>query len=414
MSFRTRALGLSLLASVTAFSGCAAEDGDEEAARASGQAIMGGYADPGDKAVVGIVWIEGQYVSMCTGSLIAPNLVLTARHCVANITGMVGGGVDCTKSKFTAPDGVANFGVTTEQFMPWDQAKYHAVKEIIVPTDPLVCGNDVAMMVLAENVDPSEAAPLIPRVDTKSAKNDDYSAIGYGNTNDTSGGGQRRRRDDLVIDCITSCPSDYLVINREWLGDTGICQGDSGGPAVDAEGRVIGVTSRGQSGCTFPVYGYVFGWADWIKETALHAADVGGYPPAGWAKGFSSDPIFNFPVGDACTDGAGCPSGACVTDDNGSYCSRACSDVGPCPDGYTCAQIGDQQLCQKPPPVIPEETPDAGDGNGGEAPSTSEKSGCSISDTDPTKPVPWSTGVAVAAAGLALLRRRRRGTSVDR
>jgi hypothetical protein len=73
------------------------------------------------------------------------------------------------------------------------------------------------------------------------------------------------------------------VFANEWVGPGGACSGDSGGPAIDAEGRVIGVLSRGKDGCLSPVYANVFDYADWLRGHALTAAEAGAYHPAEWA-----------------------------------------------------------------------------------------------------------------------------------
>ena len=61
-----------------------------------------------------------------------------------------------------------------------------------------------------------------------------------------------------------------------------ICSGDSGGPALDERGRVFGVASRGDPGCEIAVYGDVSSWGPFIVDTALEAADLGGYVAPEW------------------------------------------------------------------------------------------------------------------------------------
>jgi hypothetical protein len=70
----------------------------------------------------------------------------------------------------------------------------------------------------------------------------------------------------------------------EWRGDHGICNGDSGGPAIDGEGFVIGVTSRGPAGCDDPVYGDLTGHAPWLRDAARRAAQGGSYEVPSWAS----------------------------------------------------------------------------------------------------------------------------------
>ncbi len=318
-------------------------------------AIKGGYTDMDDNAVVGLVIQQGWSGGSCSGTLIAPNVVLTAQHCVAPISGNQQG-VDCGSSEFDSPYGSGNLFVTTNTYMGWNSSDYHAVAEIYLPTggygsqwgnNKLVCGNDIALMILESPVPESEAVPMIPRVDVPMEGSEQYSAIGYGATGQNGGGsGTRRRRDNLYAECIGEfCPFyySYSVKAAEWVGDAGVCQGDSGGPAVDTIDRVVGVASRGGNNCSSPVYGYGYEWADWLKEKTVFATQKYGVETPKWAMGWPTDPKFSFEVAGSCEVGTDCLSGICAE----GVCSRLCSDLAPCPDGFACT--GDPEICMPAP-----------------------------------------------------------------
>ena len=418
MSLRSLVLGLPLLAGLAVFPGCVAatEETDRSALGAAAEPIKGGYNDTNDPNVVDIIWyVQGaQGYSECSGSLLAPNLVLTARHCVSNIQNM-SAGIDCSVSKFGASDPPGNFYVSTAAVLTQDLTTgFHTVREVLTaPGSSGVCGQDQAILILTDSI--TDATPLIPRVDTQIVNGEPYSAIGFGNTNDTSGAGLRRRRDNLAITCVGSpCAAKGVSATHEFIGGDGTCEGDSGGPAIDGQNRVVGVLSRGYMGCLNSVYGDVFSWGDWIKSTAVHAAQVGGYNPPPWATGFPTDPVYAFPVGDLCPAAPGsCASGLCLGDATSSYCTRLCEDAAPCPSGYTCNAVQGQTVCQRPPPkVMP--------------PATTMHAGCSVNGADPTKPVPWrspnapnapnapSALATIGLAALAVLRRRTGGPTVRR
>jgi MYXO-CTERM domain-containing protein len=159
---------------------------------------------------------------------------------------------------------------------------------------------------------------------------------------------------------------------------------------------VIGVTSRGGQNCSSPVYGYVEAWADWIKSTAVHAAEVGGYTAPAWATGWPTDPELNYVPGDACLMPTDCASNRCVTNGTDQYCTRLCTDAAPCPDGFLCQpDANGENVCTLPPPPPPYPVETANDSGS-----------CRVS-VDPTKPVPWRASVfALALVALGLRRRK--------
>ena len=308
-------------------------------------AIKGGETDKFSHAVVGLVHVDGWGIGSCTGTLIAPNVVLTAQHCVASIISE-SEGIDCAKDTFASAHAASNLYVTTQWTLTQNPNDYHNSVEVLIPTgghganwgaDNLVCGNDIALLVLSQAVSPDEATPLTPRVDDPLLTGSVYSAVGYGATNQSgSGSGTRRRLDGRTGACVADeCPS-YFVKTQEWIGEKGLCQGDSGGPAIDEEGRVVGVASRAGWQCSSPVYTYVTAWGDWIRESVLYASAKIGLEPPAWALGWPTDPAYSHPIGGDCVSAGDCASGVC----EGGVCTRSCNAAAPCPEPYTCGPEG--------------------------------------------------------------------------
>jgi Trypsin len=245
-------------------------------------AIEGGTADARDTGVVGMVLAmpAEQEQRTCSGTLIAPNLVLTAQHCVADTPELV----SCATSVFGPPADAALLEITTSESMWEAGAPWIKAAEVMTPPGgDAVCGRDLALIRLADRAD---ATPLDPGLDAHVEPEEDYAAIGFGRTSsaihDT---GERRRRDRLHVVCVGAACDTVQVAAPEWRGDQGVCNGDSGGPAVDGEGRVIGVTSRGPAACQHPIYGRLDAHADWIREGARRAALAGGYAAPAWVDG---------------------------------------------------------------------------------------------------------------------------------
>ncbi|MBI4703329.1 MAG: S1 family peptidase [Deltaproteobacteria bacterium] len=347
---RRARLSLLVLACALAMACGPAEEPGERFAGVA-QSIAGGYDDHEDSAAVAVY--RPPAGPLCSGALIAPNVVLTAHHCVAPMAGTEGTAVACSQTKLGEPWPAGDFYATTS--FKLGTGPEHAVSEIVLPPagDDLFCGNDVAILVLADNVDPAQAIPYEPRVEGAPEPGEEYYAIGYGATGaGTEGAGTRRRRDGLHVACVGAGCDDSEIKSSEWLGETGICSGDSGGPALDLDDRVMGVTSRGATGCDEPVYGDVYAWRQWLKDTVVLASGLGAYAAPGWTEGATTTPEDWMPVGEACTEGAECPSKRCLDDGVERYCTRPCSEQASCPKGYRCEAHG-EMLCAKERAAVP-------------------------------------------------------------
>jgi MYXO-CTERM domain-containing protein len=319
--------------------------------------IQGGTTDTTHLFAVGVVQLaqeQQNMIAFCSGVLLAPNLVATARHCVAQLTSTT---IDCTSSTFGPLYPASDVVVTTDTNITMNST-FIGVTSVIVPTgsdQTFVCGNDIALMILDRNIDlPEYVEPVISPPMTSALYKPVVSAIGYGidTPTDSMGttAGTRRIRENVDLTCIpndttfTDCftdPQAKMVLTKgEFVSGDSTCEGDSGSGAFEQSnfdlGKWVafGVLSRGGvstdgATCEQPIYTRFDEWGSLIVGAAEQAAKqaVPSYTLAAWAGGGAAQADAGGP-GVSFVDAGDCTSGDCLAVDAGSHASsvsKGCS-----------------------------------------------------------------------------------------
>lgn len=324
----------------------------------------------------------------CTGVLIAPAVVLTARHCV---TDRGGAGPNCASDVESPTREAGRFSVTMAPAVGDAASDARRVASISAPRATAPCGHDLAALTLAA---PLEGPPVAPGFDLALSSAPPFTMVGYGATDGSGGGtGTRRKTSGAKLACLggvdrcAAFADGSTLVPGEFLLDARACSGDSGGGAITADARVAGILSRSleSSGlaCGLAVYTRLDGHALWLARAARAAPG----PVPAWVE--AAERRGNGPgrgIGVPCDDDADCDSALCRSKDG----ARSFACASPCDDSCPCVATERGGACFGP----------------------GEASGCSIAAAAPTPP---GAALACLVAGLwafvSLTRKGRIGRS---
>lgn len=305
--------GFSLLLSLCA---CSAQP-SEPAARVQGQRIIGGSDSPPADDAVMLILTQRNITSVCSSVLIAPNLLLTARHCIS--AEYPSDGIHCNPDGSlilpsggqlgapVSPDKISVFAgasVPSQGSFPGGTVAAKG-QQIITGDGPSVCKDDIALVVLDRALDQPPARLGLGLVVAQDAH---LSVVGYGLTETTDPNSlysTRHRRDDVPVEFVGILP-DTFTLGRS------VCKGDSGGPAFDpGTGAVVGAYSLGFPGANA---------ADCSSEEAVnYFVDVTHYETMLRMAFTAAGQPFPDPIMlDAGTDSGSSAAGAPASDDGGT------------------------------------------------------------------------------------------------
>lgn len=395
--------------------GVTPQDGEKEKTAAASAPIIDGTASTAEQDSVVLIVIGGR--GGCTGTLVAPNLVLTARHCVTETDGGAlcktdgtpydGGGLG---SNYPASSLLVYKGQLAGS-LEGDPSKASAKgKQLIVESTSTYCDADVAFILLDRNV----SAPVAPiRLREGAREGETVTAVGWGLTEDGRSPAKRLQRTGIKVEAVGplswDSATDIGLAKSEFMIGEGICSGDSGGPAFASTGAVVGVVSRGGNGergggadscigsSTIGIYTHLAN-----KRTLVERA----FKASGYQVRDEGTPP-GLVAGEACVENVDCSSNTCVS----KVCRTPCTDDSQCEAEETCATKGELQICLPAPKTeAPAAEPEA-PATASAAPTmttTTTTTGCAASPFGAAG-AGGSAFAALGVAALAVLRRRRCG-----
>jgi hypothetical protein len=225
----------------------------ETTGRSSELIWEGEPSGPSDDGVVFLI-AKGSKTSRCTATLVAPNLVITAKHCVVEFSSesfsctsegeLTAGSRGGAMGAMLAPENIS-FAVGRDPGL--NPVPSALALQIFSVATPSICRNDIAMVLLDRDI---PDVPLVPmRLGEGNSRGETLRLVGYGADQDGAFGkrntlsGQRISQVGASVflsedDANPVPPRTFMTLGPA------LCIGDSGGPALTENEAITAVWSQ--------------------------------------------------------------------------------------------------------------------------------------------------------------------------
>lgn len=314
-------------------------------------AILGGTPSPPSQDAVVIIARSSDWD---TGFLIAPNLLMTARHFVFDWG-------EVQPSRLRCPDLTAEHqSLSPDKFTVYTGAHAEldgpfAVARIFTDSELNLCENDIAILELEK---PLGITRLALRLDDLPMRGELGTVIGWGSIDHRReiGSGNQRYQIDLTIEQVGPNPlpvgnTGFLQVSEgTFVTAQGGCYGDRGAPFLARTNAVVGLMSDSEpadpSALTnaqsdvrncddaHNIFQSLNSQNEWIRSVF---AATGQAP---WLEGHEPPKA----LGKSCAGDNECSSMLCAKTASTGFCAARC-DIDACPEDLACIGAPGQRIC---------------------------------------------------------------------